>query len=74
MLVLLLMVAAGATKVAIWVVKGEHVKDIVRMIHRWHMWRLGLGDAFFNPLEPETVEEDEDAVIRVENGIPVAPL
>ena len=55
-------------------VKGEHVKDIVRMIQRWHMWRLGLGDAFFNPLEPEPVEEDEDAVIRVENGIPVAPL
>ena len=38
------------------------------------MWRLGLEDAFFNPLEPEPVQEEEGAVVRVENGIPVAPL
>lgn len=35
-------------------VTGDHVRPLMRMCLRFLMWKLGLGDAFFNTLEDGT--------------------
>ena len=53
--------------------RGDHVRPLMRMCQRFIMWRLGFGNAFFQnldllPIIAETVERESDLVEPMEFG------